>query len=96
MAYDSNIVKAILRRSGGIQEVAKSVGQGENSTQAQHEAAIQFFEVALALEVGVDDEALGEGEDRAFATAEIARHRAALAPLEPRPSMGWRSQPKAV
>jgi hypothetical protein len=92
MAYDINQVRAILRKPGG-QGIGFPAGNADGgSIQSQHEAAIQFFELALTLD---GEEALMESE-RAFAEAEIARHRAALAPSEPHPPMGRRSQPKAV
>jgi hypothetical protein len=93
--YDEDHVLAMLRRpgSGGIREWARSVGQANaGSVQSQHEAAAEFFEIALALQ---GNDALGQ-DDREFAEAEIRRHRAALPPSEPHPPVGGRSQPKAV
>lgn len=75
--YNPEQVRKMLRSpgSGGIRNWARSVGLSvAGSTQSQHEAAAQFFEVALGLKG--DGELFGE--DRDFAQAELARHQRAL------------------
>ncbi len=79
MYQKDQVREMILHQFGGERELARSVGQGESSTQAQHEAAIQFWTVALSL----DAETVPF--DRNFALDEIARHQAALAQLNPTP-----------
>jgi hypothetical protein len=74
----------ITRQHHGLRELAQSVGQSEGTVQSQHEAAIQFWSVALAL----DGRNALSAADRAFADAEIARHTRALDALKPKPGRG--------
>jgi hypothetical protein len=95
MPYDkAQVREMIIRQHGGAQHLANTVGQSEGgSRQSQHESAIQFWTVALAL---LDEPGSGVWLDRAFAEAEIARHTAALAELQPRQSARMRLGGEAV
>jgi hypothetical protein len=83
MPYDkAQVREMIIRQHGGAQNLANTVGQSEGgSRQSQHESAIEFWTVGLAL---LDEPRSGVWFDRAFAEAEIARHTAELAKLAPK------------
>ncbi len=85
MAYDNETVRALLTRPGssGPLAVANWVEHQESTTDSSHTAAIQFWEIALALDPPVLQES-----DQAFARSEIARHRAALVVHEAPPHIG--------
>ncbi len=90
MGYQRDDVKQmIVQQHGGIQNLAASVGQAEGgSRESVHNAAIQFWQLALSL--------LDGGEvifNRAFAEGEIARHQAELAKLNPEPAPYPRNNP---
>lgn len=69
----------ITRQMGGVYELAKSIGQHDGGGVAsQHQAAIDFWNVALSLQEDGED---AVPFDRDFARSEITRHQAALVPL---------------
>lgn len=72
MPYSDEFVRQVAHSCSP--EVAKYVGNSESSVYGGHLAAIDLWERALAL---AGDEALNPSE-RAFAEAELARHRAAI------------------
>ena len=92
MAYNpASVREMIVRAFGGVGSLANSVGMAEGgSRESQHLAAIEFWQLALALE---GDGALTSG-DRSIAEAEIARHQAEIAKLHP--PVSQRIPPKVV